>query len=174
MITATAFAIAVVAKVLLFTPYLVGERTLYFDSQIRGSFIGIDARHTLDHFARAVLEGITFSLKDSQALLDPKRELKRLVSVGGGAKNAVWLQMQADIFNMPVTTLEVEQGPGLGAAMLAATGLGWYADLDECVDDFVAYGNTIMPIPENVDKYQRIYEVYRKIYPQTRALCGEK
>ena len=91
---------------------------------IRGSFIGIDARHTLDHFARAVLEGITFSLKDSQVLLDPKHELQRLVSVGGGAKNAVWLQMQADIFNMPVTTLEVEQGLGLGAAMLAATGLG--------------------------------------------------
>lgn len=109
-------------------------------------------------------------MKDSQEPLDPKRELKQLVSVGGGAKNAVWLQMQADIFNMPVTTLEVEQGPG--AAMLAATGLGWYADLDECVDNFVAYGDTIMPIPENVDKYQRIYEVYREIYPQTRGLCG--
>ncbi len=112
-------------------------------------------------------------MKDSQALLDPKRELKWLVSVGGGAKNAVWLQMQADIFNMPVTTLEVEQGPGLGVAMLATTGLGWYADLDECVDNFAAYGDTIMTIPENVYKYQRIYEVYRKIYPQTRALCGE-
>ena len=164
--------ITVGAEGLLFTPYLVGERTPYCDSQIRGSFIGIDARHTLDHFARAVLEGITFSLKDSQALLDPKRELKRLVSVGGGAKNAVWLQMQADIFNMPVTTLEVEQGPGLGAAMLTATGLGWYADLAECVDNFVAYGNTIMPIAENVDKYQRIYDIYQKIYPQTRGLCG--
>lgn len=82
--------------------------------------------------------------------------MKRFVSVGGGVKNAVWLQMQADIFNMPVTTLEVEQGPGLGAAMLAATRLGWYADLDECVDNFVAYGDTIMPIPENLDKYQRI------------------
>lgn len=174
MITATAFAIAVGAEVLLFTPYLVGERTLYFDSQIRGSFIGIDARHTLDNFARAVLEGITFSLKDSQVLLYPKHEMQRLVSIGGGAQNAVWLQMQADIFNMPVTTLEVEQGPGLRTAMLAATRLGWYADLDECVDNFVAYGDTIMPIPENVDKYQRIYEVYRKIYPQTRALCGEK
>lgn len=108
--------IPVGAKGLLFTPYLVGERIPYFDSRIRGSFIGIDARHTLDHVARAVLEGITFSLKDSQVLLDPKRELKRLVSVGGGTKNQAWLQMQ-----MPVTTLMVEQGPGFGAAMLAAT-----------------------------------------------------
>lgn len=81
--------IPVGADVLLFTPYLVGERTPYFESQIRGGFIGIDARHTLDHFARAVLEGIIFSLKDSQVLLDPKRELKRLVSVGGGAKKRV-------------------------------------------------------------------------------------
>lgn len=164
--------IPVGAEGLLFTPYLVGERTPYFDSQIRGSFIGIDARHTLDHFVRAVLEGITFSLKDSQVLLEPKRELKRLVSVGGGAKNRAWLQMQADIFNMPVTTLEVEQGPGLGASMLAATRLGWYSDLADCVDKFVAYGDTIRPIPENVDKYRQIYEVYRKIYPQTKVLCG--
>ena len=163
--------IPVGADVLLFTPYLVGERTPYFDSQIRGSFIGIDARHTLNYFARAVLEGITFSLKDSQVLLDPKRELKRLVSVGGGAKNRAWLQMQADIFNMPVTTLKVEQGPGLGAAMLVTTGLGWYADLTECVDKFVVYGDTIRPIPENVDRYRRIYEIYRKIYPQTKVLC---
>lgn len=163
--------IPVGAEGLLFTPYLVGERTPYFDSQIRGSFIGIDARHTLNYFARAVLEGITFSLKDSQVLLDPKRELKRLVSVGGGAKNRAWLQMQADIFNMPVTTLKVEQGPGLGAAMLVTTGLGWYADLTECVDKFVVYGDTIRRIPENVDRYRRIYEIYRKIYPQTKVLC---
>lgn len=74
---------------------------------------------------------------------------------------------------MPVTTLEVEQGPGLGTAKLAATGLGWYAELDECVENFVTYGDTIIPIPENVDKYQCVYEVYRKIYPQTRMLCGK-
>lgn len=67
-------------------PYLVGERTPYFDSQIRGSFIGIDTRHTLDHFARAVLEGVTFSLKVSQRLVDPNGELKRLISVVRGCK----------------------------------------------------------------------------------------
>lgn len=74
---------------------------------------------------------------------------------------------------MPVSTLEVEQGPGLGVAMSAATGLRWYQDLAECVDNFVAYDDMIMPIPENVDKYQRIYEVYRKIYPQTRGMYRE-
>lgn len=74
---------------------------------------------------------------------------------------------------MPVMALEVEQEPGLGAAMLAATGLRWHQDLAECVNNFVAYDDMIMLIPENVDKYQRIYEVYRKISPQTRGMCGE-
>lgn len=82
---------------LFFTSYLVGERTPYFDSQI----IGIDTRHTLDHFARAVSEGVTFSLKDSQRFVDPNGELKRLVSVVGVVKNRSWLQMKADIFVLP-------------------------------------------------------------------------
>lgn len=71
-----------------------------------------------------------------------------------------------------MTTLEVEQGPGLDAAILAATWLRWYKNLAECIDNFVAYGDTIMPIAESVDKYQRIYEIYRKVYPQTRGLYG--
>lgn len=115
--------------------------------------IGIDTRHTLDHFARAVLEGVTFSLKDSQRFVDPNGELKRLVSVVDVVKNRSWLQMKADIFVLPVTTLKVEQGPRFGADMLAAVGLCRYQDSVECVGNFVVYGDTIMPIPENVDKY---------------------
>ena len=158
---------------LLFTPYIVGERTPYTDSQIRGSFIGIDTRHRAKHFSRAVLEGITFSLKDSQMIMEERahRNFSRIISVGGGAKNDDWLQMQADIFNAEMLTLTTEQGPGMGAAMLVAIGSGIYPDAASCVKSFVKYGKVIKPIPENVIKYQQIYDIYRTVYSQTAPIC---
>src|SRR5699024_1776785 len=118
------------------TPYIVGERTPHVDSKIRGTFTGIDTTHEMKHFSRAVLERITYSLKDSQSIMEAEtgRQFKKIVSVGGGAKNKEWLQIQADIFNAEVTSLETEQGPGLGAAMLAAMGLGWYENYQDITE----------------------------------------
>ncbi|WP_445448781.1 xylulokinase [Enterococcus faecalis] len=160
---------------LLFTPYIVGERTPYPDSQIRGSFIGINTKHTLQHFVRAVLEGITFSLKDSQNLMEEitGKKFKQIVSVGGGAKNQDWLQMQADIFNTEITCLTVEEGPGLGAAMLAAVGVGWFKDLPTCARTFVSYRKAATPNVENVAKYEKQYALYREVYPATKGICAE-
>ncbi|EGF47339.1 Xylulose kinase (Xylulokinase), partial [Lacticaseibacillus rhamnosus MTCC 5462] len=91
------------ANGLLFAPYLSGERTPYFDPQVRGGFTGIANTSTFDDFARAVLEGIIFSLKDVVRLY---REFsifpKEVIAIGGGAKNAFWAQMQADIFSLPL------------------------------------------------------------------------
>ena len=163
------------ANGLLFTPYIVGERTPHVDSRVRGSFIGIDTTHTLSHFSRAVLEGITFSLKDSQQLMETiaGKTFDKIISVGGGAKNPEWLQIQADIFGTEILCLEVEEGPGLGAAMLAATGLGWFANLQESSDTFVSYKKGASPIPANVEKYQKIYETYQKVYGATKDICYE-
>lgn len=160
------------SKGLLFAPYIVGERTPYSDGKIRGSFIGIDTTHTLDHFARAVLEGITFSLKDSQHLMETvaHKRFEKIVSVGGGSKNQNWLQIQADIFNTPITTLVADEGPGMGAAMLAAVGLGWYESMLDCNKAFVEYGATTQPIAENVAKYRKLYAEYRKIYDATKDI----
>jgi len=158
---------------LLFTPYIVGERTPHTDSQIRGSFIGIDTRHRLPHFSRAVLEGITFSLKDAQMIMEKlaNRRFEKIISVGGGAKNQEWLQMQADIFNAEILTLSTEQGPGMGAAMLAAIGSGLYKDVASCVAAFVSFDQRIQPIPENVAQYQKVYPIYQQVYSQTANLC---
>lgn len=157
---------------LLFTPYIVGERTPHVDSEIRGSFIGIDTTHTIKHFAKAVLEGITFSLKDSQTLMEEAKgeKFETVISVGGGAKNRDWLQMQADIFNTKIQTLKIEQGPGLGAAMLAAVGTGWFRDTKECAEKFVSYGEIINPNGESVKKYEKLYEKYKKIYKYTKEI----
>lgn len=160
---------------LLFTPYIAGERTPYADSAVRGSFVGMSAAHTPDHFARAVLEGITFSLKDSQQLIETSsgKSFKRIVAVGGGAKNKDWLQLQADIFDAEIVTLETEQGPGVGAAMLAAIGMGWFDSFESCAEIFVRYQKALQPIPEQTAVYQSVYQIYQQMYAATAAICHQ-
>lgn len=99
----------------------------------------MDIRHTLSHFTRAVLEGITFSLKDSQQLMEELagRRFTRIVSVGGGAKNLAWLQIQADIFDATIYCLSAEEGPALDATMIAALGLGWFDTPESCCQFFI-------------------------------------
>lgn len=158
---------------LMFTPYIVGERTPYFDSKVRGSFIGIDTSHELKNFVRAVLEGITFSLKQSQILLENEKghRFKKVISVGGGSKNKTWLQMQADIFQVPISTLKTEQGPGLGAAMLAAMGCGLFSSVEEAIEKAIVYEEIIKPIEKNSEAYERFYRIYQEVYPQTKLIC---
>lgn len=159
------------SKGLLFTPYLVGERTPHADSTIRASFIGVDSAHERTDFVRAVLEGITFSLNETIEIFRQNgKKINRVVSIGGGAKNEHWLQMQADIFNAEIVKLESEQGPGMGAAMLAAYGCGWFSSLKECANAFLKEDKVFKPIEENVEKYKEIYAVYKEVYHQTKSL----
>ncbi|WP_018751680.1 xylulokinase [Paenibacillus sanguinis] len=159
------------AEGLLFTPYLVGERTPHADSVIRGSFIGLAGTHRREHLARAVMEGITFSLQESFDLFAQAGiAVERVISIGGGAKNPTWLQMQADIFGKPVVALKNEQGPAMGAAMMAAVGSGWFSSLKECADAFIGYASTYEPIPANVERYTRLFKLYQQVYAATRSL----
>ncbi|MDF2835565.1 MAG: xylulokinase [Paenibacillus sp.] len=156
---------------LLFTPYLVGERTPHADSTIRASFVGIDGSHERKHFARAVMEGITFSLNESVDLFrGAGKKVERIVSIGGGAQNPVWLQMQADIFGATVVSLENEQGPGLGAAMLAALGCGWYDSLEACASEFVKYASEYTPNQEASAAYEGLFRAYQQVYASTRGI----
>lgn len=163
------------AEGLLYAPYLLGERTPHMDSTIRGSFIGLDNKHTSTHLKRAVVEGITYSLKDSQTIMYEASHSKPTdyVLVGGGAKNSVWTQINANIFDGDIKTLTSEEGPGLGATMLAAMGLGWFSTYDECVNAFVHYNNKVHPEKEEAHLYGKLYKVYQKIYKQTKLLSNE-
>lgn len=161
---------------LLFTPYIVGERTPHFDSQIRGSFLGISVRHERKHFSRAVLEGIIFSLRDSKDIMEStkRKKFKQLLSIGGGAQNPDILQMQADIFDAEMVCLTIEQGPGLGACMLAAYGCQLFDTLEEVTEAFVHYKEaTFVPKPENVKKYNKIYAIWKKSYQATADLSHQ-
>ncbi|OBZ16267.1 xylulokinase [Bacillus sp. FJAT-27264] len=156
---------------LLFTPYLVGERTPHPDATIRGSFIGMDSGHRLDHFTRAVLEGITFSLRESiEIVRESGKVITEVIAIGGGAKNETWLQMQADIFGANIVRLESEQGPAMGAAMLAAYGSGWFASLGECADAFIRRAEVYTPQPQQVEAYNGLFGLYQEVYGQTREL----
>lgn len=166
--------IPVGANGLLYTPYISGERTPHADANIRGSFIGIDSSHTRDHFVRAVLEGITFSLAESIEIFREKgKTINRIVSIGGGAKNEVWLQIQADIFDANVIRLDSEQGPAMGAAMLAAYGIGWFSSLQECAEEFIKIEKEYKPNLENVEKYKELFKIYKDIYYHTKNLNEE-
>ncbi|ADU28842.1 xylulokinase [Evansella cellulosilytica] len=159
------------ANGLLFTPYLVGERTPHVDSTIRASFIGIDSAHERKDFVRAVLEGITFSLNESVEIFrNQGKRIDTVVSIGGGAKNEVWLQMQADIFNAKIVKHASEQGPGMGAAMLAAYGCGWFSSMKECADTFLKVDKEFLPIEENVKQYEELFQLYKKVYTETKEL----
>lgn len=159
------------ANGLLFTPYLAGERTPHADATIRASFVGMDSSHQRKDFVRAVLEGITFSLNESIDIFrENGKNIDTIVSTGGGTKNEDWLQMQADIFDAKIIKLSSEQGPGIGAAMLAAYGCGWFESLQKCADQFLTIDKEYSPIEENVKKYKELFNIYKTVYTQTKSL----
>ena len=158
---------------LIFAPYLNGERSPYFDGNIRGSFIGLDISHTKKHLVKSTLEGITFSLRDNFEMMEKSidSQIKNIISVGGGSKNKDWLQIQADIFNKNIMTINIEEGPGLGAAMIAALGMKYFYNVKECSDAFIKYTQIIKPNKENTRIYDKLFEQYKKIYPNTKSIC---
>ncbi|MGG0717985.1 xylulokinase [Robertmurraya massiliosenegalensis] len=159
---------------LLFTPYLFGERSPHADSLIRGSFIGVDGSHVRQDFVRAIMEGITFSLNESiESFRAQGKTIRQIVSIGGGAKNDEWLKIQADIFNAEIIKLENEQGPAMGAAILAAYGSNWFSSLENCTDEFIKPLKVISPNGENVERYKQIFNLYKSIYGQTKEINTE-
>ncbi|MCA9134819.1 MAG: xylulokinase, partial [Planctomycetales bacterium] len=120
------------AEGLFFLPYLAGERTPHADPLARGSFVGLTLKHTRGHVARAIMEGVCYAMRDSLAIIQEMGvPVKRIRVSGGGSKSALWRQLQADIFGQKVVTINAEQGPAYGVALLAAVGAGEYKDIVE-------------------------------------------
>ncbi|MCG7339155.1 xylulokinase [Staphylococcus sp. ACRSN] len=156
---------------LVYTPYLLGERTPYNDSAVRGSFIGLDANTTMADMKRSVLEGITFSIKDSLEIIkNDVHDNREIVSIGGGAKNNAWLQMQADIFETDVITRTEEQGPAYGAAMLVAVGAGWFDSFKDLSAAWIEYNSSLSSDNSDLETYKEIYNIYKEVYENTQAL----
>lgn len=151
---------------LLFLPYLMGERTPHKDPNARGAFVGVSARHTRAHFARAVFEGITFGMRDSLEIFrELKVPIRRVVATGGGAVNPFWRQLQADIYGEKVVTVNSQEGPAFGAAILAMVGSGLYPSVPKACAKLVRVVSRTQPRKKSVAAYEGWYREFRKLYP---------
>ena len=150
---------------LIYLPYLMGERTPHLDPDCRGAFVGLSAVHTRAHMIRAVLEGVCYSLNDCLSVLSEMGVVTDDMKVcGGGGKSEFWRQMLADVYGIPVSTVESDEGPSLGAAILAMVGAGIYGSVWEACETVVRTKETVTPDMNRGKEYGKFYGVYDALY----------
>ena len=155
---------------LLFLPYLSGERTPYPDPNARGVFFGLNLKHTRASLTRAVMEGVSFGLRDSlELILNLGVPVRQIRLVGGGARSALWQQILADVFEQPVCVVNAAQGAAFGAALLAGVGAGIFTSVKDACSKAIRVRLAAAP-GKDVETYQRYYPRYRALYA---ALKGE-
>ena len=153
------------AEGLFFLPYLTGERAPHFDPDARGGWIGLTVRHGRPHLVRAVLEGATYAMRDCLELVrEMGVELTEIRLSGGGGRNPLWRQIQADIYGQDVSTINASEGPAYGVALLAQVGTGGFATVPEACDATIRVVETTAVDPMAKALYERSYPIYRKLY----------
>jgi xylulokinase len=168
-LTAEAAKIPAGSDGLLWTPYLMGERTPHLDSGARGALIGLTALHTRAHVVRAILEGVAFSLRDTFTLFrDMNVPVTSIRLGGGGARSPLWRQIQADVYGHTVEIVEAEEGAAYGAALLAGVGAGLWPSVDAACAATVRVAASVTPQPAAVATLNARYSAYRRVYPATR------
>ena len=155
------------AEGLVFLPYLTGERTPYVDPRARGVFFGLHLGHRLEHFVRAVLEGVAFSQQQGLELLRAAGAAADLArGAGGGLRSPVWRQILADALGIGVQTTTAATGAARGAAVLGGLGIGMYASAE--IGIVWNEQRVDWPQPRN-ENFERSRQVYEQLYP---ALAG--
>ncbi|MDR0521842.1 MAG: xylulokinase [Planctomycetaceae bacterium] len=148
---------------LYFLPYLSGERTPHADPFARGCFIGLTLAHHRGHLVRSVMEGVTYSLRDSLEIFEGLGiPVKQIRVSGGGSKSAFWRQIQADVFGQKAVTINSEEGPALGVALLAAVAAGAFKDIQEACRSVIKVVRETKPNP----KAQKVYDAGMPVYQQ--------
>ena len=164
LIDEEASASAVGARGVMFHPYLQGERCPYWDSDLRASFTGVSISSTRGDFARALMEGVAFSLRDCYRTLEEMQlPVKRIFLIGGGARSRLWSEIVANVFNCTVAVPE----PGdasFGAALLAGTGAGIFSDVKDAVAKCLKISREIAPDPASAARYAELFKRYRAIH----------
>ena len=158
------------ANRLIYLPYLMGERTPHLDPDCRGVFFGLSAMHTKSDLIRAIMEGVTYSLKDCFEIMRGMNiDIKSMFACGGGGSSPLWRQMLADVFGCSVCTANISEGPSFGAAILAGVGTEIYASVQEACDRLIKPQNTIVTNCEAKGKYMKVYDIYRGLYPELKT-----
>jgi xylulokinase len=173
-LTAEAAAVPAGSEGVFWAPYLMGERTPYLDPFARAAFVGLSASHTRAHLIRAVIEGVTYSLKDTFTIFNEIHvPVERIRLGGGGARSPLWQQIQADVYAHEVEILKAEEGAAYGAAILAGVGSGCWKSVDEACDAAVRVAKHVTPNREASAVMQHGYETYRRIYPALHSIFAE-
>jgi xylulokinase len=171
LLTAQAAAAPAGCEGLFFLPYLTGERTPHADPTARACWIGIHSRTTRNELVRSVMEGATFAMNDAVTILrDRGLNIRQIRLSGGGARSEFWRQLQADVYRATCVTINAEEGPAYGVALLAAVGAGAFANVAEACQACITVTRTIRPQPGSARRYAELYAQYRRLYP---ALKGE-
>lgn len=160
---------------LLFLPYLSGERTPYPDPLARGAFIGLTLRHSRAHMTRAVLEGVSFGLKDSFTLIQNAGlgAIAQIRASGGGTKGALWRQILADVLKAELVTVNTTEGAAYGAALLAGVGAGAWTDVASACKACVKIMGGNVPDSSQADTYRKSYSLYQELYPALKSSFGK-
>lgn len=148
---------------LFFHPYLMGERSPYWDTKLRSSFIGATAHHGRGHFNRAVLEGVAYSIKDNFALIEDTVDIGEVRIVGGGGKSPLWRSIMANVLNRPILKFENDDS-SYGSALLAGVGAGIFGSHEEAVGKGLHLKERVEPNPEMVEIYQKNFRIYRQLH----------
>ncbi|QDT44828.1 Xylulose kinase [Gimesia alba] len=155
---------------LFFLPYLTGERTPHADPDARAAWIGLSLRHGRAHLSRAVIEGATYAMRDSLEIIKELNiPVKEIRLSGGGARSEFWRQMQADIYGQKVVTINAEEGPAYGVALLAAAGTGAYKDVVEACGATIRVVESTNVNPKNKKVYNQSYPVFQGLYSSLKA-----
>ena len=156
------------ANRLLFLPYLMGERTPHLDPDSRGVFFGLSAMHQKRDMIRAVLEGVSYSLRDCFEVIAGMDTPIDVMRACGGGSGPLWRQMLADVYNCEVSTIVSKEGPALGVALLAGAGTGVYKNIQEACSIAVLTKDSASPDAKRHQEYEAYYQLYRSIYPSLK------
>jgi len=171
LLAAEAEAVQAGSAGLFFLPYLSGERTPHADPQARGSFVGLTLAHTRGHLVRSIMEGVVYSLRDSLEIIRSLgTPVKQIRASGGGSRSQLWRQIQADVFGQKIVTLNSEEGPGYGVALLAAVGAGAFKDIREACQATIKAVKETAPNRAAQKYYDRAFPEYQQLY---RSLKGD-
>jgi xylulokinase len=156
---------------LLWTPYLMGERTPHLDGKARAALVGLTASHTRAHVIRAILEGVAFSLRDTFTIFEEMDvPVKQIRLGGGGARSPLWRQIQADVYGRDVEIVEAEEGAAYGAAILAGVGAKLWTSVDQACDAIVRVRERVKTRPEASRTMNVAYKAYRRVYAATKVI----
>ena len=131
----------------------------------RGCFIGLSLEKNIGHMVRALLEGVAFEFKRTLDIFEANGEKIQMVyHSGGAAKGDTWNQIKADIYNVPICTLEADEGGVLGAALMSAVAVGFVDDLEKGADRLLKVKKTYQPNPANREIYDKSYQVFCELH----------